>query len=396
MGLQSSFGDKMKKKLLRKTFEKAIDFAARASPVVKTIQAAHGLTQVGGLMNQTSDFLPKAAKAAQAAEEFIPAMQVMGQSLCDSVKLFAHFSAVASAVGIGTNMIMTYQGVQALQLIAARLQDISDSLAAQAALMAQRDFPELVYYMIREQLSQTADDPDRDHWFFVYHPDNDWYPRFFHLVEERPLDPRFCGYTNQIDTAFVFMLAARNIIEKRTTQARRHGGKPPRPTRIHLLIPAYQPILVAEALRIPDEIGDFVMEGRVHNTREFVWFNLPPEQRRRYVKDIGHWVPPTQGWWDWAMSKFSLAGKPPRLGERRTLGTRQQPLEIEDSVSNAAPAAIAAGASSTSSNTNADDDDAATVVSTNTSGSSSARNGSKGSRNIHQATPLHNRRQRKK
>ncbi|KAL7623308.1 hypothetical protein AAE478_006989 [Parahypoxylon ruwenzoriense] len=382
MGSDGTLGDKVKKRFLKAAFQKAIEIAAKASPVVKTIQAAQGLTEVGGLLNNTNDFLPKATKAVEIAEEFIPAMQVMGQSLCDSVKIFANFSAAATAIGIGCNSILTYQGVQALQLIAARLEDISDSLRAQAALMAQRDFPELVYYMIREQLAQTSDDPDRDHWFFVFHPDNDWYPRFFHLVEERPLDPRFCGYTNQIDTAFIFMLAARNIIEKRNAHARRHG-KPHRPTRLHLLIPAYQPILVAEALRIPEEIGDFVMEGRIHNTREFVWFNLPMEQRRRYVKDIGHWAPPTQGWWDWAMSKFGLAGTPLRLGEPRVLGTRQQPLAIED-----APAGNDTGDGSADG-----DNDTVSCAGTSNDGSDSPRRGSK-HRNLHQATPLHSRRQR--
>ncbi|KAE8440395.1 hypothetical protein EG329_008171 [Mollisiaceae sp. DMI_Dod_QoI] len=71
------------------------------------------------------------------------------------------------------------------------------------------------------------------------------------------------------------------------------------------------------------------MEGRINSTKEFVWLNLPKEQRN-FVVDIGHWVPPTLGWWDWAMSKFGPVEKPLVLREPRVLGTRQQPREDDE------------------------------------------------------------------
>jgi hypothetical protein len=322
------------KKIKGRAIRAAAKLFANASPIVKTIEAGHGIFKIGEtlskaneLAGRANDFVPRANQMADGLNKFIPAMQVMGQSACDSARIFAYFSMIATTVRIGVNIVQTYQGIQALQLIAARLQDISANLAAQTALLAQKEFPEYVHSMIRERLTQTSDDASRDHWFFLWHPDDDWYPKFFHLLEEKPLGTRFCGYTNQIDSVFVFMIAARRRINEMEYKARRRGHSI-RPTRLHLLVPAYQPVLIAEALRIPEEIGDFVMEGRINSNREFVWLNLPDDQRH-YVLNIGQWIPPNQGWLTWAASKIGLGEKPPKLRTPRALGSSQIPLEIE-------------------------------------------------------------------
>lgn len=326
-----------------KAVKTAVKISARAVPLVKTVEVGHGIFKAVQVAHNISDaserlgeFLPKASLVADDLHEFIPSMQVMGRSLCDSVKIFASFNTIAMTVGIAANVVMTYQGVQALQLIAARLQDISATLAAQTALMAQEKFPGYSYKMLKQRLGETVDDPVCDHWFFLYHPDNDWYPEFYHLLETAPLGPRFCGYTNQIDTVFVFMLAAR----KRQTQKEKKAekeGQPLRPVKFHLVIPAYQPILVAERLKIPEGIGDFVMEGRINSNKEFVWFDLPSEQRH-YLLGIGQWVRPRQGWWDWAKSSVKLAEKLPPIKDRRVLGTGQKPKLGGDPLGDPSPA----------------------------------------------------------
>ncbi|RTE83014.1 hypothetical protein BHE90_002411 [Fusarium euwallaceae] len=310
------------KKARKKALKMASKVGSQAMPIIKTVQAGHGIFKLGNAVTNVNDFVSKASGVADSVQKFIPEMQVMGESFCDSMEIFTYFAMAATTIGIGANLVLAYQGIQALHLIAAKLDNISTNLAAQAALTAQRHFPRYVYSMIQERLSQTTDDPACDHWFFLFHPDNDWYPEFYHLLESNSPGPRFCGYTNQIDTIFIFMLAARRRIEERARRARREG-RSFRHIRLHLLIPAYQTILIFEALRIPEEIGDFIMEGRINSNREFVWLNLPEEQRH-YVTGIGNLVPSTLGWWDWAMLKIGLGDEPPKLGEPRTLGTRQQ------------------------------------------------------------------------
>ncbi|KAK0721683.1 hypothetical protein B0T26DRAFT_700041 [Lasiosphaeria miniovina] len=310
---------------------------ASAQKVVKTVRAVHGhgIFRVGETINSVNqvsktlnNFIPKVSKLVDRANQFIPTMQIMAHSACDSIKITTSFTNVATSVGIGANLVLTYQGVKALHLIAAKLEDVAAALAAQTALTAQRDFPQYVYDMIRERLGQTSDDPAGDHWFFLLHPDDDWYPKFYHLLETQPVGPRFCGYTNHIDTIFVFMLAARRFIEERERRAR-EAGRQFRPVRLHLLIPAYQPILIAEALRIPPEIGDFVMEARVNSGKEFVWLNLPHGQRH-HTSGIGHWEPPGTGWWEGVLSKIGLAQRPLTLGSPRVLGSRQRSSEDDD------------------------------------------------------------------
>jgi hypothetical protein len=223
----------------------------------------------------------------------------MGQSLVDSARLFQQFSMVATTLSAGANIIQTYQGIQALNLIAAKLGDISDSLQAQAALTAQRDFPQYVFDMVRERLSQSSVDTERDHWFFLYHPDTDWYPKFFHLVEEKPLSPRFCGYTNQLDTVFMFMLAARERITKREmvkSRKRQHC----RPVQLHLIIPAYQTILIL------------------------------PDEQQHYTFDVGMWSPPETGLWEKALEWMGMSGKLKISDTPRVLGVGERIEMIED------------------------------------------------------------------
>ncbi|PKS11123.1 hypothetical protein jhhlp_002884 [Lomentospora prolificans] len=325
------------KKMREKAIQAAVKYAAESEPLIRTIQTGLGtygikktVGDIGSAVDDVNDLVSKISDVANRAKQFVPSMQVMGKSFADSVKIFAQFNSIATAAGIGANIILAYQGVKAIQLIDARLKDMAASLAAQTALIAQKDFPQYVYDMIQERVTQTSLDPNCDHWFFVYHPDNDWYPGFYRIMHNDPIGPEFCGYTNQIDTAFVFMLAARRRIEKKERRAQKEG-RAIRPTRLHLLIPAYQPILILEALKIPEEIGDFVMEGRINSNREFVWLNLPEDQRH-YVQDIGHFVPPTQGFFDWAMSEIGLVEAPPKLGVPRVLGTRQGLAQGDDEV----------------------------------------------------------------
>ncbi|KAI1823527.1 hypothetical protein F4861DRAFT_539964 [Xylaria intraflava] len=310
-------------KTREKIAKTATQIAEKAIPIVKTIQIGYNEYAARKVVNNTNNLTAK-------VREYTPSMQVMGESFADSAKIFAAFSSMATVAGIGANIVLTYQGVKALQLIDARLKDMAASLAAQTALMAQKDFPQYVHNMIRERIMQTSCDADHQHWFFVYHPDNDWYPAFYHIMQEQPVGPEFCGYTNQIDTAFVFMLAARRRILKREQRAKKkEKDRDVRPIKLHLLIPAYQPILVLEALKIPESIGDFVIEGRINSNRPFVWLNLPEDQKH-YVQDIGNFVPPPQGLGSWALSLIGLANSPPKLGERRLLGESQLPIENEE------------------------------------------------------------------
>jgi hypothetical protein len=124
------------------------------------------------------------------------------------------------------------------------------------------------------------------------------------------------------------MVAARQYANTERERRAKKQGRRVRPVMLHLLVPAYQPIVIAEALKIPEEIGDFAIEGRVNSNKPFVWMNLPEEQRN-YVVDVGQWVPPTPGWWEFAMSKLGLTEQPLQLKGARVLGQSQHPMDSQ-------------------------------------------------------------------
>ncbi|KAF4445748.1 hypothetical protein F53441_10497 [Fusarium austroafricanum] len=328
MGLDEFFTKAVRDRKFQQAALEVASSCASATPVIKIVQAANKISKVGDVIQHANDFLSSANQTIKGAQTILPQMHILGKSLVDSTKLFHQFSMVATTLGMGANVIQTYQGIQALNLIAAKLGDISNSLEAQAALTAQRDFPQYVFDMIRERLSQTSVDSERDHWFFLYHPDTDWYPKFFHLIEEKPLSPRFCGYTNQLDTVFMFMLAARERIKKReAVKARRKQYC--RPVQLHLIVPAYQTILIPEPFEIPEDIGDFVIEGRINSNRPFVWLNLPEEQQH-YTFDVGMWSLPPPGIWQKTLDWLGMSDRPKIPDTRRTLGIGEKLELIED------------------------------------------------------------------
>jgi hypothetical protein len=251
-----------------KSSKHAAKQAAKHMPVVRTVQALHGVLKLGELTN-------KAIELGDKANEFIPAMQVMAGSACDNFAIMTRFATIAGTIGLGASLLTAYQGIAAMQLIAARLKDIGDTLEAQTALMAQNLFPQYVYDLIQEGLITTSSDRNCSHWFFVYHPDNVWSPTFIKIMRNnKRLSRRFCGYTTQLDTLFVYMLAARREIVKIERRARRRGEFV-RPVKFHVLIPAYQPVVITEFVSFPKEVGDFVIEGKIHKSKALVWLNVP-------------------------------------------------------------------------------------------------------------------------
>ena len=292
---------------------------------MKTVGVRQTVKSMNAAAENFNRLAPEATRLLETANQIIPQIQVAARSLCDKGIIIDQFANAATVLGMGANLILAYQGVQALKLIAAHLKCISNATEAQTTLMAQRDFPQYVYDLVCERLGQTRDDKRQKHWFFLYHPDNDWHPKFYHLLNKRRAGEAFCAYSNQIDSIFTLMLAARRYIERERHDARIQGRKL-LPVKLHLLIPAYRTVLIAEALRIPEEIGDFIIEGRSSNNIELVWLSLPEDQQH-YTAGIGRWVPPTQSAWKAVLSKVGLADKAPTLGSPRLLGSGRHALD---------------------------------------------------------------------
>lgn len=73
------------KKARKKALKTAAKVGRQAMPIMKTIQAGHGIFKLGSAVTNVNDFVSKASGVADSVQNFIPEMQVMGESLCDSV-----------------------------------------------------------------------------------------------------------------------------------------------------------------------------------------------------------------------------------------------------------------------------------------------------------------------
>lgn len=109
-----------------------------------------------------------------------------------------------------------------------------------------------------------------EHAFFVCHPDTDWTSRFAEILGNGGLhDPegRYRGRTSNLDLVTIMML--------KTLKREEELGKE---LILHLIIPAYTPLLIEEAIRLPDILGQVKIHGKIHRGMEYVWINLPQEQ----------------------------------------------------------------------------------------------------------------------
>ncbi|KAE8393529.1 hypothetical protein BDV23DRAFT_149350 [Aspergillus alliaceus] len=258
-----------------------------------------------------------ALSGAKALDRYLPSMQVMCGSVSDNVAFAARFGAIASTVGIGVCIVSAYQGIQALKLIATHLKNISDEVKVLCTLKAMEVVPVMIHNFISEGLNKDFND-NKSHWFFVYHPDTFWTPSFFELNAKHKLGSRFVGYTDQLDSLFIYLLALRKQIKKEEREALRQR-KRRRPIKFHVLIPVHQLTVITEYLQFPDGLGDFVVEGKTYGNQELAWLNVPPWQEK-FLDGIGNWEPPSPSAWDEVLD-FVGWQEFPRLGELRVLGT---------------------------------------------------------------------------
>ncbi|KAE9366538.1 hypothetical protein N431DRAFT_514982 [Stipitochalara longipes BDJ] len=309
-------------KWLRKATKTATKTAGKYGPVVKVFQAAHGVVKVGKMVNKCVDL-------GETINETIPALRVMVGSFCDKITFISRFVGLAHVAGITSNIIQIYQGIDALREIGARLGEISNTLEAQTALQARTNFADLVYDELWDRLMGTSGDEKCSHWYFVYHPDTIWYSHFNRRIWEKPLGKRFCGYTNCLDMAVIFMLAVRKRLEHEQRSAERHR-QPTRMVKLHLLIPAYRVLFIPEFVEFPEDLSCFVVEGAIHNSQHLVWLNIPEEQNR-FLSRIKNWKPPKATFFQKIGAPIWLATLPPENTNSRVLGTRPEEDEDEDS-----------------------------------------------------------------
>lgn len=121
----------------------------------------------------------------------------------------------------------------------------------------------------------NPDEKHTEHVFFVYHPDTNWTPGFSKRINcpekgLRATDPqgRYCGRTDDLDYAIVWMLKTREMHKKRKGPWK-HAERQTE-LKIHLLIPAYQRIVIDEPVCFPKDLTGLTVYGATFDGEKFV------------------------------------------------------------------------------------------------------------------------------
>ncbi|PSN67533.1 hypothetical protein BS50DRAFT_574207 [Corynespora cassiicola Philippines] len=147
---------------------------------------------------------------------------------------------------------------------------IANAQEASVALDSPTKFAKKVYSMTKYHIDSTAKPLDGErHLYFIYHPDNDWYPQFCEMLDQKQLN-RFCGVSDNLPALCFWMRFVRILL--RETNRRRSLVVE---DVFHIIIPAYWPIHFEGQIDFSDELYPLVIHGEVHQGKPQVKLNLP-------------------------------------------------------------------------------------------------------------------------
>ncbi|KFA69093.1 hypothetical protein S40285_00069 [Stachybotrys chlorohalonatus IBT 40285] len=136
-----------------------------------------------------------------------------------------------------------------------------------------------VHELIVQCTTRYRQSKSYSHVFFLCHPDTDtdWDWAFFRCVQDQPLSHRFLGMSQNLDALVVWMRFVKKNMDK--------DGKK---IHIHLLIPAYRPMVAGESLAFSADLMPLTIHGHVHSSMPYVWLNLPKPSRRLQLINVGN------------------------------------------------------------------------------------------------------------
>jgi hypothetical protein len=219
-------------------------------------------------MIELDAFVSNVAKLNQALNSVHDATDAVKRALpkvhitASQAVYMASFSAFVSVAAVAVQFVQVYQGQQLI----AELRKIREELVAHTGLDAPEKFAKQVYKYIDMKVSGTKDSR-KEHFYFVYHPDNDWHPTFFTMVKSRPLTESFYGMSENLDALCVWMQFVRMMFAK----MRKAKDQPV----FHILIPGYRPFAIPEPLAFPEALQPLCIHGLINNCRPYVQLNLP-------------------------------------------------------------------------------------------------------------------------
>ncbi|RSL79877.1 hypothetical protein CDV31_017169, partial [Fusarium ambrosium] len=261
--LIKKYGAQALKALLR---QKALEAAGLGSQVYTDYVARQAYAEQGEAFKELGKAATEFSKRLQSKE-----IRIVHEAF-NSSSVFTIAFQSAAVVAISLTLLSVDD---AIKRVGSALEDIRNELAiANVAKVQGWDkygFGGHVHGFVAHEMAAVKNSKNQ-HYFYVWHPDTDWYQKFDEKREKKPLGPNFGGYNSDLNTICLRMSSDRAALTKLT----KHG-----PDAIfHLLIPTYFPIVMSEPVAFHDSLLPLVITGQTHREANFVWFVLrdPPEE----------------------------------------------------------------------------------------------------------------------
>ncbi|KAG4033830.1 hypothetical protein MFRU_004g03330 [Monilinia fructicola] len=289
------------------------------------------LTEVSGVVKNLSEgytTYKNGVAIRNQLESVVPEVQTFASGMNRYLKnknwldLFQTFLVGANVVAAFMEVL---QGSSSLEEIGLK---IYGELEAQTGLAAPDKFAKHVDKYIRKEASSVYGG-DAEHLYFLYHPDTDWHGEFHDIVQNKPVPSNFLGMSENLHALCTWMLFMRKRLERSRINA-----------HFHLLIPAYRPMVVRTAFVFPEELYPLTVRGHIHNSKEYVWLNLPTMKdvpsdlfEMSNVGNIATLPPPPRLWQHaltWVGNIVMPKKEPPPIILGRGQISPNAPIEMED------------------------------------------------------------------
>lgn len=135
------------------------------------------------------------------------------------------------------------------------------------------------YEMLQVANARTKNGDQRQHYFYVWNRDTDWYPVFEAKNRAFPLGSGFGGYHHELDAICMRMRADRRTLIQTTS----HGHT----AQFHLLVPTHQPYVLDHPVMFHESLLPLTITGQRHRSVDLVWFNLCSKPSELHLQCIG-------------------------------------------------------------------------------------------------------------
>lgn len=288
------------------TKEQALEIAKRYGPpaLLYLQQLLNGRREgkawekQGQTFEQIKDALPQLLQDIQTRE-----IKVVPQAFNSTPTFVEYFQTAA----LGTITLALLDIARSIRRVGASLEAIQSELAISNVAKVQGwdegGFGAYVHRFVGNEMAAVRG--QKHQFFYLWHPDTDWYPAFEGSQTANPLGPTFGGYHHDLATICLRMSSDRRALIATTDYG--HAAV------FHLIIPAYYPLVIDRPVTFAQELLPLVITGVRHRGTDLVWFALRQRLEGLHLNHVsilresGNWAI-EGGVWGSFGSCFGMAG----------------------------------------------------------------------------------------